>query len=104
MLKLNRTIQQWRGGDPLTMATCQSGVAIQFAFMDAKHDILALHQEVERLQEAEPKHVALLTAAERVIAAWDRFAQIQNILPEVETLEWAEMQDLRRAINRSKGT
>lgn len=43
-----RAIDQWRGCDPRVMTT-MSSAAIQFAFMDAKHDILALYAEVERL-------------------------------------------------------
>jgi hypothetical protein len=32
------------------MANEQSPAAIEFAFVDAKHDILFLHAEIERLQ------------------------------------------------------
>lgn len=51
-MKLERTIDAWRACDPEAMATKQSPVAITFAFKDAKHDILALHAEVEQLRTA----------------------------------------------------
>lgn len=50
--KLARPIERWRLCDPLAMATQQSTAAIEYAFEDAKHDILALHTEVERLSAA----------------------------------------------------
>lgn len=49
---LDRDIYSWRSCDPHAMATQQSPVAIEFAFADAKHDVLALYAEVERLRAA----------------------------------------------------
>lgn len=40
--KLARPLTNWQSCEPLAMATKQSAVAIQFAFEDARHDILLL--------------------------------------------------------------
>lgn len=48
---MKRTIGQWRGCNPESMATGQSEAARTFAFADAKADILELHRENERLRE-----------------------------------------------------
>ena len=53
-MKLQRTIQQWRAGQPAAMATNQSRAAIQFAFEDAKADILALYALAERVARLNP--------------------------------------------------
>ncbi len=47
VVTLERTIEQWRNCDPLIMQH-MSPAAIYFALRDAKHDILALHAELER--------------------------------------------------------
>jgi hypothetical protein len=46
---MNRSIDQWRGCVPSSMAK-QSDAAIIFAFEDAKHDILELAKENKRLR------------------------------------------------------
>ncbi len=51
---MQRTIEQWRGCAPAVMATQQSPVAIQFAFEDAKADILALYALAERVARLNP--------------------------------------------------
>ncbi len=51
---MKRKIEQWRGCDPRAMATQQSPAAIQFAFEDAKADILALHVLAERVARLNP--------------------------------------------------
>ena len=48
---MKRTIEQWSGCKPESMATGQSEAARTFAFADAKDDILELHRENERLRE-----------------------------------------------------
>ena len=48
---MKRTIEQWSGCKPESMATAQSEVARTFAFSDARADILELHRENERLRE-----------------------------------------------------
>ena len=57
---MNRGIERWQACDPVAMATEQSEAARIYAFEDAKHDILELHAEVERLR----------TWAQVVIEAW----------------------------------
>ena len=47
---MNRPIERWQACDPIAMATEQSDAARIHAFKDAKHDILELHAEVERLR------------------------------------------------------
>lgn len=51
---MQRTIQQWRGCVPAAMAHGQSPVAIEFAFADAKADILALYALAERVARLNP--------------------------------------------------
>lgn len=51
---MKRKIEQWRACDPRAMATQQSPAAIQFAFEDAKADILALHALAERVARLNP--------------------------------------------------
>lgn len=43
-MKLRRKISQYQGGDPAAMCKMSEG-AIFYAFDDAKHDILALHEQ-----------------------------------------------------------
>jgi hypothetical protein len=50
-LSLKRTIEQHRGGVPAAMAR-QSQAAIQFAFDDARADILTLHRALEDARSA----------------------------------------------------
>jgi hypothetical protein len=47
--KMKRPIRQWKGCSPQAMATQQSPAAIEYAFADAKADILALYALVERV-------------------------------------------------------
>ncbi|MGE3346079.1 MAG: hypothetical protein AB7I35_01450 [Ramlibacter sp.] len=47
-----RSIDQWRSCDPAMMAREQSVAAIQFAFEDAKRDILALAASADALRVA----------------------------------------------------
>lgn len=47
---LARSIEQWQNCDPHAMATRQSYAAIENAFVDAKHDVLALSTEVAALK------------------------------------------------------
>ena len=48
-IKLRRQIERWQNCDPNVMAM-QSEAALRFAFSDMRHDILALHKELERLR------------------------------------------------------
>lgn len=48
---MNRTLEQWRNCDPKSMAHNQSDAAKQFAFEDAKTDILELAKEIDALRE-----------------------------------------------------
>lgn len=48
-IMLNRSIHTWRHCDPEFMVN-QSDEAIQYAFADAKHDILALVDYVRKLE------------------------------------------------------
>lgn len=48
-IKLRRPIERWQNCDPNVMAM-QSEAALRFAFSDMRHDILALHKELERLR------------------------------------------------------
>ena len=48
---MNRPIERWQACNPTAMATEQSEAARIYAFEDAKHDILELHAEVERLRD-----------------------------------------------------
>lgn len=47
---MKRTIEQWTKCDPKAMAYNQSDAAKQFAFEDARADILELHAENLRLR------------------------------------------------------
>lgn len=49
MTQLNRSIERWKGCDPAYMATEQSPAAITYAFIDAKHDILALAEVLRQI-------------------------------------------------------
>lgn len=51
---MQRTITQWRAGQPAAMATQQSPAAITYALEDAKADILALYALVERVARLNP--------------------------------------------------
>ena len=53
-MPMQRKIEQWRGCDPRAMATQQSPAAIEFAFADAKADILALYALAERVARLNP--------------------------------------------------
>ena len=48
-IKLQRTIEQWENCNPRVMTYGQSQVAINYAFEDAKKDIIALSKEIIRL-------------------------------------------------------
>jgi hypothetical protein len=47
---MKRLIEQWKNCDPKLMAHAQSLEAVQFAFEDAKADILELYKENMRLR------------------------------------------------------
>lgn len=47
---MKRTIEQWRSCDPRSMAHKQSDTAKQYAFEDAKADILELYAECLRFK------------------------------------------------------
>lgn len=49
-IMLNRSIHTWRNCNPGTMANHQSNAAIEIAFEDAKHDILALADHIRKLE------------------------------------------------------
>lgn len=49
MSKLKRTAAQWGVLDPTTVAQRQSRNVVKATLVDAKHDILVLHQQVEAL-------------------------------------------------------
>jgi hypothetical protein len=51
-LRMERSIEQWRGCIPRAMAMEQSETARAFAFAAAKHDILLLHALNAELVEA----------------------------------------------------
>jgi len=59
--KLARSIEQWQNCDPNVMAMKQSLPAIANAFIDAKHDILALKAQRDELLDGFAK---LLDAAD----------------------------------------
>jgi molecular chaperone GrpE (heat shock protein) len=44
---MNRSIERWSVCSPLAMAN-QSNAAIKYAFEDARHDILELHDQLRR--------------------------------------------------------
>ena len=48
---MKRTIEQWVNCNPEVMSTSQSDTAKQFAFEDAKADILELYAENKRLRK-----------------------------------------------------
>jgi len=48
---MNRSIEIWRACSPHAMATSQSAKAREFAFADAQHDILELHDKAKNLAE-----------------------------------------------------
>lgn len=48
-VRLSRSVQTWRKCQPSAMVV-QSTVAIENAFFDARHDILALADHVRRLE------------------------------------------------------
>lgn len=60
-LKLNRSIDQWRGCDPRAMATEQSEAARVFAFEDAKADVLAQWDELQTLKKRLERYDKTLT-------------------------------------------
>jgi hypothetical protein len=49
MLQLNRSIHAWRNCKPAAMVN-QSDAAIEYAFEDARHDILALVDHIRKLE------------------------------------------------------
>jgi hypothetical protein len=49
-VKMKRSIDRWRNCDPSAMAHEQSDAAKQYAFEDARQDILELHAENERFK------------------------------------------------------
>lgn len=57
---LARSIEQWQNCDPHAMATRQSYAAIENAFVDAKHDVLALSTEVAALKALRDELVGAL--------------------------------------------
>jgi hypothetical protein len=57
---LARSIEQWQNCDPHAMATRQSDAAIENAFVDAKHDVLALSTEVAALKALRDELVGAL--------------------------------------------
>lgn len=59
---LARSIEQWQNCDPHAMATRQSYAAIENAFVDAKHDVLALSTEVAALKAQRDELVGALKA------------------------------------------
>ena len=64
---LARSIEQWQNCDPHAMATRQSYAAIEYAFIDAKRDILALSAEVAALKAQRDELVGALDDAKSYI-------------------------------------
>jgi hypothetical protein len=50
---MRRSIERWQASNPHAMAHQQSRVAIEFAFDDARVDILALHSRLMIMESAE---------------------------------------------------
>lgn len=79
---LARSIEQWQNCDPHAMATRQSYAAIENAFVDAKHDVLALSTEVAALKAQRDELVGALKALrDEAVDVWDYpqdYAQIEN--------------------------
>ena len=64
---MNRTINQWNKCNPHSMAE-MSKTAIQFAFEDARHDILSLHQQNENLREQQRELLSALEKASTLLS------------------------------------
>lgn len=82
---MQRTIEQWRGCDPRAMATNQSPEAREFAFADARADLL--HMDGERAVL-----LGLLT---------DCAAVLRTIDPD-DSDEAGKLTDLLAAIDRAQ--
>ena len=55
-MKLNRSLSQWQQCDLKAMVDKSSKSALRFALEDAKHDIIALHEENRRLEKENDKN------------------------------------------------
>ena len=111
-IKLRRPIERWQNCDPNVMAM-QSEAALRFAFSDMRHDILALHKELERLRaqvaELEDQKEAVIQQAQ----IWKQEARtMQNTVAECyqavtgstgEPGDWNGAKPVREAISELKG-
>lgn len=52
---MKRKIEQWRNCEPAAMAN-QSQAALTYAFIDAKADILALHEAIDDIRRVMERH------------------------------------------------
>lgn len=66
---LARSIEQWQNCDPHAMATRQSYAAIENAFVDAKHDVMALSTEVAALKAQRDELLRWLQEADIALEA-----------------------------------
>lgn len=118
-MKLRRKISQYQGGDPAAMCKMSEG-AIFYAFDDAKHDILALHEqnaelvkELEKVREVLHEQTTYL--ADQIGLLTDKnaalLAALKTALPYVEAFDdnnadlttKASADAVRAAIRKAKG-
>lgn len=93
---LARSIEQWQNCDPHAMATRQSYAAIENAFVDAKHDVLALSTEVAALKALRDE---LARAASDFTLLADRVARLNPDAGEIGAGMLAQLvADARAAI------
>ena len=81
---LARSIEQWQNCDPHAMATRQSDAAIENAFVDAKHDVLALSTEVAALKAQRDELVEALKLA------YITMQHMGNILNNIDAVDEEE--------------
>ncbi len=78
MSELARKIEAWKGCDPKVM-TGMSSAAIHYALCDAKHDILKLSSDFDRVtSERDAALEALSIANEKIDKAWNRTQAIDH--------------------------
>ena len=87
---MQRTIVQWTNCDPRAMVT-QSPAAIQYAFEDAKADILQLYKELQRFKNVARVIAYPSSEFERSLGTMD----LQKILQATYSAEqmWVEPED-----------
>ena len=96
-MELKRTVDQWENCDPESMAYHMSQAAIMYAFKDARHDILRMHDEITRLRAELAKVTWQRNEAQADLAASRAESERLSSMIDHQRDEAVEMERMLRA-------